>query len=671
MGNVGVILPAFRQPNLLIEATIDVLRQKTSLNLKVFIADDACDFEETARVTQALALTDPRIMICPRRVNGGLSANRNTSIAYSLASCPDLEAVTFLDADDRLDAGALQWFYDNLMNAPEPAPGKRIGWVYTDPYQFGGMFGYLQKPAEYSPLWHLLANSNSATSLISVEMLRAGCRFDETMRKGSEDWDFWLQAIRRGFYGKFVSPPTFRYRRRPESMTSDAKLYNPSIRAYVAERNADLYSEDYILSVAAHDGLRYALFDASDIGKSDLRYFTNKPGRWASGFEAFVASLSPERRNQVTFSPTIIVIERKKAGASVISPFVHDDVFAMAERALTKSVVVTVRRGGPNQARFAEERARELSLATLMREKNEVCAIFMRTDAFIEASVQPERAAKLKVQEFTIAPNFVANTSEPRACEITLAYALDRANEASLKRPYAMGNHPKWAPLGVTAPTLVNFLTDAEIVSASLIERDHAVLALDPRLLDTPNRRKQIERLCARIRENASLTLLVRADLATSSVMEMLVEFGDRAITFSRDLVGANGAQAHYLGASVNAKMMNGYDREVAGAMMRAKLLVIVGFIEMFSNAFLRRKKGAKVWALNLGEDDACDAEPLYVSQLGHAIGYEHTLDAYLALDERSLSLAAARGMPRDKLGLLSQAEARLKAIFARSEKPA
>lgn len=668
MGTVGVILPAFRQPNLLTEAILDVIRQKTSFELKFFVVDDACDFDETQRISQSLGLIDPRILICSRRSNGGLSANRNTGIAYALATCPDLEAITFLDADDRLDQGTLQWFYDRLRSAPEPAPGKKVGWVYTDPYQFGGIFSYLQKPDEYSPLWHLLANSNSATSLVSIEMLRAGCRFDEGMRRGSEDWDFWLQGIRNDFYGLFVRPPTFRYRRRPESMTSDAKLYNLGIRAYVAERNADLYSESYIQKVAAHDALRYAWFDAADPGNPKLLYFLNKTGRWGSGFDAFLRASAPDRRNEVTFSPTIIVVESKENGRSAISPFIRDDIFAMAERAMAGHPVVTVRCDAADQQAYSVETTRKLRLSALLREKSGVAMIFMRAETFVSIGGRPDHEVEIELLEISIAPGMIGQPREGRACEIELAHIIDRASDAGLHRKFAFQYHPKWVPLGVASSKVVNFLCDADVLPASCVDGDHAVLALDPRLLESPLQRAQLEALASKIREHASLTIVARTDYVAAAAIADLERLGDRLMTFPPALIGSEAPLTHYMGAPINIRMVEGNDRAVAGAMLGAKLFVIAGFPEMFGNAFMRRKKGAKVWALNLGEDDPVDGRGLHRSLLGHAVAYEHALDMYFVPDGRAQARAAGQGMPRDKLALLADSVAHVDCAFADDE---
>src|SRR3546814_1642659 len=69
---------------------------------------------------------------------------------------------------------------------------------------------------DYSILKHLHENYCEAGSLVKVELFRRGLRFDESMRLGFEDWDFWLQAIGLGYVGRHVESMGLRYRKRPE-----------------------------------------------------------------------------------------------------------------------------------------------------------------------------------------------------------------------------------------------------------------------------------------------------------------------------------------------------------------------------------------------------------------------------------------------------------------------
>jgi glycosyltransferase involved in cell wall biosynthesis len=64
--------------------------------------------------------------------NGGLSAARNTGIEFALAAFPDLEAVYFLDCDNRIGPHLLQRLLTALRDAD-----ANVGWAYPDIDKFG------------------------------------------------------------------------------------------------------------------------------------------------------------------------------------------------------------------------------------------------------------------------------------------------------------------------------------------------------------------------------------------------------------------------------------------------------------------------------------------------------------------------------------------------------
>jgi glycosyltransferase involved in cell wall biosynthesis len=87
----------------------------------------------------------------------------------------------------------------------------------------------------------------------------AGIRFDETMKLGYEDWDFWLTAAERGFRG--AQDPHFglRYRNRGESMLSQAHRDDAEIQAYLLRKHRPLLSRRSLMRLEAIEAPRYAI----------------------------------------------------------------------------------------------------------------------------------------------------------------------------------------------------------------------------------------------------------------------------------------------------------------------------------------------------------------------------------------------------------------------------
>ena len=213
---IAVVIPAFRQPALLEEAILSVLAQRGPRRVAAVVVDDGCPMPETRAAGLRFAAAHPGRVFLLRRAHGGLSAARNTGIDVVLRAWPGCRAVFFLDADNRLGP----WLIHRAAALME-ASGAGTGWIYPD-FDFFGVPGHASAAGEHSLLMHLLENTSDAGSLVSRRVLDAGLRFDEGMRQGFEDWDFWLRAGAAGFRGRHLPTAGFAYRRRAGGMPSSS-----------------------------------------------------------------------------------------------------------------------------------------------------------------------------------------------------------------------------------------------------------------------------------------------------------------------------------------------------------------------------------------------------------------------------------------------------------------
>ncbi len=220
---IAVIIPAHRQPVLMVEAIEDVLAQENAPRTAIVIVDDGCPLPETAATARAYAARHPGRILLLRRPNGGLSAARNSGIDVALRAWPGCRALLMLDADNRLRPHFLARASAALDAAPAP-----VAWVYPDLDSFGLARNYTLG-GDYSAFLHLHENLCDAGSLIAREVFDRGLRFDEALRDGFEDWDFWLRAGALGFRGQHVPDAGFLYRKRPESMLTHAEAARDAI----------------------------------------------------------------------------------------------------------------------------------------------------------------------------------------------------------------------------------------------------------------------------------------------------------------------------------------------------------------------------------------------------------------------------------------------------------
>ncbi|MDE1149671.1 MAG: glycosyltransferase family 4 protein, partial [Azospirillaceae bacterium] len=99
-----------------------------------------------------------------------------------------------------------------------------------------------------------------AGSLVSTAVFRAGVRFDEDMRLGYEDWDFFLQAAGAGFRGRHCAGLTLKYRKRAESMLSDSSRDDAVIRSYLLRKHVRLFQPRNLVALEQREAPRYAIF---------------------------------------------------------------------------------------------------------------------------------------------------------------------------------------------------------------------------------------------------------------------------------------------------------------------------------------------------------------------------------------------------------------------------
>lgn len=250
----AIVVPTYKHSGLLVEALSTALAQDTDFAYAVVVVNDGCPFPETGRVCREFAASHPGQLFHLHKRNAGLSAARNSGIDFALDAFPALEAVYFLDSDNRIRPHLLQRMLDALR-----AAGPEVGWAYPDVDKFG-FFEFCDMSGAYSPLEHLFRNVSEAGSMASRRLLDSGARFDEAMRQGSEDWEFWLQGLERGFHGVHVPGTGFGYRRRGESMLTESERDYRPILTHIQKRHPALFAVRAVLRAEAAVGRRYAVY---------------------------------------------------------------------------------------------------------------------------------------------------------------------------------------------------------------------------------------------------------------------------------------------------------------------------------------------------------------------------------------------------------------------------
>lgn len=179
----------------------------------------------------------PKVRVVDHRVNHGLAATRNTGYLHAQA-----DLVFQLDADDLIEPTTLEKCAWYLHTHPEAGfvKGKTVGFA-GDRYLWDK--GFHDGPAM------LDENLATATAMIRRSVHRSVGGFDETMRGGMEDWDFWLRCASRGVWGASINEYLDWYRRRAAEKRDWADLTcdrrQARFRLRLRERYPDLNAGNF------------------------------------------------------------------------------------------------------------------------------------------------------------------------------------------------------------------------------------------------------------------------------------------------------------------------------------------------------------------------------------------------------------------------------------------
>lgn len=255
---IGVVIPGYGHPRLLGEAVVSACEQSCDNPIYAVIVDDGCKYPETAEIAQSLIQKYSGHLFYLRQPNTRLPGARNAGIRFLLENFDDLEAIFFLDADNRLQPHALETYYKTLIHNPNMA------WAYPDINFFGmtwGTEGFDTRitSQNYSVLKHLVGNISEAGSLVRADVFRRGHLYDETMRDGFEDWEFWLQLLSAGYRGVRAENAGFFYRRRSESMLTDSRRIEENIISGMRRKHAALYSMRNVMRLEHEEAPAFAV----------------------------------------------------------------------------------------------------------------------------------------------------------------------------------------------------------------------------------------------------------------------------------------------------------------------------------------------------------------------------------------------------------------------------
>lgn len=199
---VTIVTPFYNTGPVFHETARSVLRQSLQQWEWLIVNDGSTDPEALA-LLEGYRLSDSRVRVIDHNVNRGLSTARNTG--FRAARTP---YVVQLDSDDLLEPTAVEKWVWCLESYPEFAfvKGYTVGFEAQE-YVWQGGF--------HNGSTFLEENMVAPTSAVRAAVHHAVGGYDETIRGGLEDWDFWLRCANSDYWGGTVPEYLDWYRRRP------------------------------------------------------------------------------------------------------------------------------------------------------------------------------------------------------------------------------------------------------------------------------------------------------------------------------------------------------------------------------------------------------------------------------------------------------------------------
>lgn len=198
---VTIVTPFYDEGPVFHETARSVFRQSFQ-QWEWIIVNDAATDAAALEVLAEYRTRDRRIHVVDQAANQGPSAARN--LAFRMTRT---QWVVHLDSDNLLEPTALEKWLWYLETHPECSfvKGFSVGF---------GAETYLWTSGFHEGAAFLTSNRVDMTSMIRLDVHRAVGGFDESIREGLEDWEFWLRCASRGFWGGTVPEYLDWYRRR-------------------------------------------------------------------------------------------------------------------------------------------------------------------------------------------------------------------------------------------------------------------------------------------------------------------------------------------------------------------------------------------------------------------------------------------------------------------------
>lgn len=231
---VSVIIPCFNDAQY-IEQSVNSALNQTYPNKEVIVVDDGSNVETKA----VLRKLESKLTKLITQENQGQSAARNVGIKEAKGNY-----ILVLDSDDFFEGTfcekAVAFFLENKEVKIVTCYANRISEnSKTDVFKPQG--GQIKN--------FLLNNCSMGSAIFKKEDWEVCGGYDDGMRKGFEDWEFYIRLMKDGGSAYVIPEPLFNYRLRTDSTTAKANKIKYELLKYIYFKHQNLYKANYELFI--------------------------------------------------------------------------------------------------------------------------------------------------------------------------------------------------------------------------------------------------------------------------------------------------------------------------------------------------------------------------------------------------------------------------------------
>ena len=232
--DIEAVITSYNQGTMVLEA-VQSLYSQTVKPARILIVDDGSTDAQSVEILKEIEVDQhaPVPVEVVRQPNSGVSAARNAGIRRTVAPM-----VLVLDGDDRLEPEFIEKVGGLLRGSSDLAAAS--SWMQT----FGVMDAVVQ-PAGGDVKEFLSRNCCPATHILRREIWEQCGGYDESMRSGFEDWDFFLSMLETGKDTRIgiVEEPLISYRTAPASSNVRSMEKRLELMRYLIGKHNESYRE--------------------------------------------------------------------------------------------------------------------------------------------------------------------------------------------------------------------------------------------------------------------------------------------------------------------------------------------------------------------------------------------------------------------------------------------